>query len=103
MPTPSGPEEVADELELATLRVERHAAVGEDALAGRDFGAGHVVAEEHGSDGAVAVAQREVAVSEAGAGGVRDFAHDPEVGEQLAALKHVLEDVDELGDAEWIH
>ena len=98
-----GTEEVADELELAPLGIQGDAAVREDALAGRDLGAGHVVAEEDGADGAVAVAQRKVAVAEAGTGSVRDFAHDPEVGEQLAAFKHVLEEVNELGNADWVH
>ena len=77
--------------------------MGENTLAGGNLSAGHVVAEEDGAEGAITVAQGEVAVAEARAGGIGDFAHDPEVGEQLAALKHVLEEVDELGDADWVH
>ena len=100
---PLRPEEVADELELAALGVDGHAAVGEDALAAGHFGTGHVVAEEDGAESALAVLQGEVAVAETGARGVGDFAHHPEVGKQLASLKHVLEEVDKLGDANWLH
>ena len=98
-----GPEEVADELQIAALGVHRHASVSEDAIASGDLGAGHVVAKEDGAELAFTVAQGEVAVAEPGARGLGDFTDDPEVGKQLASLKHVLEEVDELGDADRVH